>query len=201
MTAILVTASAAKVHMGVTSTGDDTLIQTYVDAVEALLCVQAGRRHRPFATAATGRSEVHAGTGTELLVTDYPITTASGISVLKIGHDVANPSETITATDIDQITAASGSRSIYRTDGGVFGTWGEPRTVHITYDHTADTSNTDVQQLAIKRVVAQVYRQRGSEDAKSETLPNGYQRTLESVADADPIWRLAVEATLEPVFP
>lgn len=197
MTAVLVTASAAKVHMRVTATTDDTLIQAIVDSVEDLFCAKAGRKSRPFATSTTGRVEVHAGTGTKLLVLDYPVTSASGISSLKIGHDASNPDETLTATDIDTLTVATSSRNIWRTDGATFGELGEPRMIHVTYDTAGDSSN-DSASLAIKRVVAQVYRQIGSEDAKSETLPDGYSRTLEHIADADPIWRIALESASEP---
>lgn len=200
MTAVLVTASAAKVHMRVTATTDDTLIQGLVDAAEELFCVQCGRKDRPFATAATGRSEVHAGTGTNLLTVDYPIASASGITSLKIGTDVSDPSETLTATDIDDVTLATGGRSIWRTDGGTFGDWMEPRVVHITYNHNADTTSPGaaLAAVAIKRAVAAVYRQIGSEDAKSETLPNGYTRTLQDVAKGDPVWTVAVDAMWEP---
>lgn len=200
MTAVLVTASDCKVHMNVTSTGDDSLIQTYVDAVEQLFVAQCGRNGRPFATSATGRSEVQAGTGTPLLVLDYPVSSASGITSLKIGYDVSNPDETLTATDIDTLTVATGSRNVWRTDGAHFGKLAEPRVVHITYNHNGDTTveGTDAAKLAIKRAVAAVYRQRGSEDAKSETLPNGYQRTIEEVCSGDRLWHLAVAANGEP---
>lgn len=197
MTAVLVTASAAKVFMNVTATGDDTLIQGIVDSVEDFLLSQAGRKGRPFATAATGRSEVQAGTGTGLLVLDYPVTSASGITSLKIGHDVSNPDETLTATDIDTLTVATDSRSVWRTDGGVFGVRGEPRRVHITYNHNGDATN-DTAVLAIKRLVSQFYNQRGSEDARTENLPDGYSRTLEHLANADPIWQAAVQGVWEP---
>lgn len=200
MTAVLVTASDCKVHMSVTATGDDALIQTYVDAVEQVFAAQCGRNGRPFATTATARSEVLSGTGTRLLVVDYPVSSASGITSLTIGYDSSNPDETLTATDIDTLTVATGSRNIWRTDGGTFGKLAEPRVVHITYNHNGDTvePGTDSAKLAIKRAVAAVYRQRGSEDAKSESLPNGYQRTIEQVCEGDRVWHLAVAANGEP---
>lgn len=200
MTAVLVTASAAKVHMRVTATADDTLIQGLVDAVEDSFLEDCGRKERPFATAATGRAEVKFGTGTPLLTVDYPIASATGITVLKIGYDVSDPAETLTATDIDEITVATGSRRIWRTDGGTFGKKDEPRMVHVTYNHNADTdvAGAPIAALAIKRGVAVVYRQIASEDAKSETLPNGYQRSLAQFKLDDPIWDLAVNANREP---
>ncbi len=195
MTAVLVTASAAKVFMRVTSTADDSLIQTIVDSVEELFLVDAGRKARPVATTATAaRTEYQAGTGTCLLTTDYPI---ASITSLKIGHDASDPDETLTATDVDVVTWATGSRSVYRTDGGWFGLRGQPRMVQIVYTNDAD-ANTSGPTLAIKRAVAQVYRQIGSEDAKSETLPDGYTRTLADIVSTDPIWQMAVKTTYEP---
>jgi len=46
-------------------------------------------------------------------------------------------------------------------------------------------------QLAIKRVVAQIYRQRGSEDATREQI-GPYVRNLSDLVTTDPLWRRAV---------
>jgi hypothetical protein len=193
VTAVLVTASNAKDFMRVTATADDTLIQGIVDATEQTFLIQAGRKERPFATAATGRVEVLNGTGTPQLMLDYPI---ASITSVKLGLDASSPEETLDATDVDVLVFATGKRAIYRTDGGVFRDRNEPRSVQVTYNHDADAP--DFPKVAIKRAVAQVYRQIGSEDAKSESLPNGYNRTLAQFAVDDPIWNIALDSMREP---
>ncbi len=209
MTAVLVTLTDAKAHLRVTATGDDALIQSIIDPLESLFLAQAGRSTRPFATAATGVVEVKDGTGTPLLMLDYPI---AAITSIKIGRDFTAPVETLDPTNVQVIVFATGGRAVWRTDGGV---WGElvgsrvgaittaygstgfagqasngARIVQVTYDHAADLP--DSPKLAIKRAVAGVYRQIGSEDAQSERLPDGYSRVMAEVVTADPMWTLAL---------
>jgi hypothetical protein len=212
MTAVLVTASDCKVFMRVTATADDSLIQSLADSVESLFLVQCGRTARPFATAATGVAEVKNGTSHAMLMMDYPI---ASISAITIGVDASNPEETLTPTDVNSVVFTTGQRALWRTDGGVWrqrlalqsysltDSYGVaaaptlyPRVVHVTYSHDADAP--DLAKLAVKRAVASVYRQIGSEDAKSETLPDGYSRTLADVS-SDPIWKMAVESVTEPM--
>lgn len=217
MTAVLVTLTDAKAHLRVTATADDALIQSIIDPIESLFVMQCGRTDRPFATAATGRIEVRSGTGHPLLTLDYPI---ANITSIKIGRDFTAPDETLDATNVDVVAFATGSRALWRSDGGVwrarsgspsgsvssqnFGSgaanwqWSspEPRIVQVTYDHDADLP--DFPKLAIKRAVAAVYRQIGSEDAKSETMPDGYSRVVADVATSDPLWAMAVQSATEP---
>jgi hypothetical protein len=92
------------------------------------------------------------------------------------------------------VTFATGHRLISRTDGGIFGLAGKRRYVHVTYKSAADLP--EPAQLAIKRAVAQVYRQRGSEDATFEAFGQGqYQRRLSALVDNDPLWMNAVAAS------
>lgn len=196
MTAVLVSLTDAKVHLRATATADDALLQTIIDPVESLFLLQAGRADRPFATAATGRVEVRDGTGTPMLMVDYPI---ASITSVKLGLDSSNPDETLDATDVDVLVFATGKRAIRRTDGGIFRERGEARVVRVTYNHDADLP--DGPKIAIKRAVAAVYRQIGSEDAKSETMPDGYSRTVSAVTQDDPLWSLAVTGAYEPQVP
>lgn len=189
MTAVLVSLSDAKAHCRVTATADDALFQTLIDPTESLFLSQAGRADRPFATAATGRVEVKDGTGTPMLMLDYPI---ASITSIKLGVDSTDPDETLDATDVDVVVFATGKRAIRRSDGGLFRTRGEARVIHVTYSHDADLP--DSPKLAIKRAVAAVYRQIGSEDAKSETMPDGYSRQVAAVTEDDPLWGLALKA-------
>lgn len=206
MSSVLCTVTTAKVHLRIsaTATGDDALITTLVDATEAALLSACGRKDRPFATAATGVTEVHDGTQTRQIMVNYPI---SAITSITIGRDASNPVETLSATNVDVVVFATGKRAIYRTDGGLWNTMSrdlrsaelppvhEPRIVTIVYNRDADLP--DLPKLAIHRAVANVYRQIGSEDAKSETLADGYSRSLAAATD-DPIWQLAVKDQWEP---
>lgn len=190
--------------MRVTATADDTLIQSIVDATEAALLSACGRVDRPFASSATAVTEVLDGTQTRQIMLNYPI---SAITSIKIGLDSSDPLETLTATDVDSVVFATGKRAIYRTDGGLWNTAGrnvqtsqlppvrEPRIVTIVYNRADDLP--DLPKLAIHREVARVYRQIGSEDAASESMPDGYRRDLAKPVD-DPIWELAVKSQWEP---
>lgn len=190
--------------MRVTSTGDDTLIQTIVDATETALLSACGRKDRPFATTATAVTEVLDGTSTRQIMMNYPITS---ITSIKIGQDSTDPLETLTPSDVDSVVYATGKRAIYRTDGGLWNTQSrnvqssdlaavrEPRIVTVVYNRDADLP--DLAKIAIHREVARVYRQIGSEDAKSESTPDGYNRDLAEPV-SDPIWQLAVKDLWEP---
>ena len=134
------------------------------------------------------------GTGSSLLMLDYPI---AALTSVVLGFSSASPVETLTVADPYSVVFAVGERSLERTDGGVFGEYGKPRCVHVTYNTQADLP-TDVA-LAVKRVVAQIYRQRGSEDAKTESV-GGYSRVLADLAATDPIWLQAVQRHARGVF-
>jgi hypothetical protein len=89
-----------------------------------------------------------------------------------------------------------GSRIITRTDGGKFGTVGQPRYIQVVYDHQGNLPEDA--KIAIKRACALIYRQRGSEDVATETVDGFYSRDMarfgrDFVGD-DPIWRMAVAA-------
>lgn len=144
------------------------------------------RASLPFSDPITGRVERHDGNGDTELVLNYPIGT---ITSVKIGVDPATPDETLTVADPALFTA--GERTIYRRDGGTFGEFDVPRVVHVTYT-TADDRPADAK-LQCMRLVAQIWRQRGSEDASQETV-SGYARTMANLAGADSDWVRAVEA-------
>jgi hypothetical protein len=155
--------SLADLQTFLSVSGDDALLTDLLEHLEALFESETGRAGMPFQDAANDQAEVHDGTGSAHLYLNYPI---SNIDSVKIGYDESDPIETLDPTDVDELTYTVGHRRLSRTDGGTFGLAGKPRSVHVQYDTQADLPEDA--QLAIKRAVAQVYRQRGSEDATFE---------------------------------
>jgi hypothetical protein len=190
----LVAVDELKNFLDVSGGSDDELLTDLLEYVEDVFEGETGRTDAPLVAAATARTEVHDGTGCETIFLDYPI---SDVTTVKLGQDVSDPIETLDPTDIDELTFGAGSRKLTRTDGGIFGLAGKPRYVHITYNHQGDLPGNA--KLAIIRVVAQVYRQRGSEDAKYENV-GGYIHNLSHLIAEDPLWARAVAANQRTVM-
>ena len=186
MSDLLVLATFKTFLTGTVSDAENAVLISIFEGVEAQFLTAAGRGNLPFIAASTARVEIHDGTGTERLYLDYKI---SGVTEILIGQDPATPSETLDPTDIDVISFSAGSRQILRTDSGRFARAGRARVVQVTYDHQADLP--DDARLAILRVSAQVYEQRGREDAKAENL-GGVSSAMAHLMDEDPIWLQAV---------
>jgi len=190
----LVAVDELKDFLSVTGGSDDQLLTDLLEHTEDLFESEVGRTDAPLAAASTARTEVHDGTGCADLFLDYPI---SDVTTVKLGYDSSDPAETLDPTDIDKLTFGAGGRRLTRTDGGIFGLTGKKRYVHVTYDHQDDLPGNA--KLAILRVVAQVYRQRGSEDAKYENV-GGYVHNLSHLIAEDPIWQRAVAANQRTVL-
>lgn len=173
-----------------TPTGDDALLQEILDETEDQLVRQCGRRLRPFSPAQTARVEKRHGNGSTVLYLDYAL--AAAPTSIKLGRDSSNPDETIDPTDVDAVVFELGRRTIFRTDGGIWGCLDDPYVVHVTYDAAADLPLTA--QAAVKRMCALIYRQRGAEDATREQI-GGYVRDL---AQSDPIWNGALSVLGDP---
>lgn len=169
---------------------DDTVLSAILEYVEGLFESETGRSSTPFAAAGSNRTEVKDATGGPEIFLDYPVAVLTSVN---LGYDPANPAETLDVADKNVVTYAVGSRRLSRTDGGVFGVAGKPRYVQVVYNHQADLP--EPAKLAIKRVCALIYRQRGSEDAAEETI-GGYSRRMakfgREFVDDDPTWRLGV---------
>lgn len=165
---------------------DDDLLTDLLDHAEGLFESETGRKEAPFVTSGTARSEVRDGTGSAEVYLDYPISDVASIS---LGFDSSAFDDTLDPDDPDIVVWGAGSRKIERVDGGIFGRLDKPRYLTIVYDFQADLP--EEAQLAIKRVVAQVYRQRGSEDATREQI-GSYIRTISKLVKDDPLWRRAV---------
>lgn len=186
MPTVLVSPQAMQDFLGIGAGTDAEVLQQLIAATQAAFEREAGRTRVPFQDAATGRTEVHAGTGSTLLVLDYPI---AALTSVKLGFNASAPDETLSVSDPTVLVFGLGERTLERVDGGLFGEYGRPRSVHVTYNTQADLP-TDVA-LAIKRVVAQLYRQRGSEDATQESV-DGYARTLADLTAKDSVWARTV---------
>lgn len=136
---------------------------------------RCGRTRSPFSDAITNRVEYHDGTGDGELLLDYaPVSIAS--------VEITAPSETLTAPDATVILVVPGERRISRPDGGIFGDFDVARAVKVTYNTLPDLPEDA--RLQVCRLIAQVWRQRGSEDASAETV-SGYQRTFAEMAASD----------------
>jgi hypothetical protein len=183
----LVNVADLKTFLEITGSDDDALLGDLLDHAEGLFESETGRKDAPFTAADTARSEVKDGTGSAELYLDYPISDVTSIS---IGFDSSDFEDTLDPDDPDIVVWGAGSRKIERVDGGIFGRLGKPRYLTIVYDFQADLP--EEAQLAIKRVVGQIYWQRGSEDADREQI-GSYMRKLSNLVDTDPLWRRAVE--------
>jgi hypothetical protein len=184
----LVSLLGFKDFLGVESVGDDDVLDALLDAVEEAFEQEAGRTARPFRAAQTGRAEVRNGTGDDLLYLDYAITTIASII---IGPDPLDPRESLDPDAVDVVAWRAGERWIRRVDCGVWGCRDEPNAVRITYDAAADLPLSPA--LAIKRVAAAIYRQRGAEDVTSEQTST-FLRSLKfgNASAGDIIWDLAL---------
>jgi hypothetical protein len=192
MPAVLVTADDLQAHLGLGAEADQELLQGLADAVEAMFLQACGRAARPFLAAAeNGRVELHDGTGSGSLWLDYPAASAAAVTSLTIGADHDDPDETLTADDLVVVT---GSREVRRLDGcwgAGFGALDAPARVRVTYDAAAEAP-VDAK-LAITRVAAAIYLQRGSEGARSERT-GAVQTDWAAIAAGDPVWQAAVAA-------
>lgn len=189
----IVTLTELKTYLGdAPASADDTLLTALLDNVEALYERATLREVGFYTDAATNVTEVLDGTGSARLYLAYPI---AAITSVKLGYDSASPDETLDATDKTVVAFGVGSRILTRTDGGWFGTVGQRRYVEVVYDHLGHLP--DDAKLPIMEVAAAIYRTRGSEGLKSETVGSFYSFTRDdaaSVAASNVNWQLSVMA-------
>lgn len=187
MTAVLVGLTELKTYIPGTPSGDDTVLQDLLDHVENKFLRDCGRLSRPFATTQASITEWQDGTGTATLYLNY---VPSAITSIKLGRDSSDPDETLDSSDVDVLVwTASASRKLVRTDGGVWRETDEAKCIQVVYAGVADLP--EAPQLAIKRLVAALYRQRGAEDVSSESVGAFYSRQLAKPVE-DSVWLQAV---------
>lgn len=182
----LLSVADAKTYLGITVSTYDTLLTQLLDELESQFEMDCGRKKLPYAAAAT-RTEVFDGTGCAELYLRYPIATLTSI---KLGLDVTDPDETLDVSDVEVVVFGVGERRLARTDGGTFGELGVPRYVTVVYGAGDDLPSGA--RLTLKRALALVYRQRGSEDAVRESLAD-YSHDLQTIRGEE-FWQLAVSA-------
>jgi hypothetical protein len=184
----LVTLSELKTYLGnAPASADDALLTQLLDDVEALFESATLRAPGWYTAAALDATVVLDGTGSTRLYLPYPI---AAITSITLGYDTL---ETLDHTSRAVLVYGVGSRVVTRTDGGWFGTVGQARYVEVVYDHLGNLPEDA--KLAIKSVVSSVYRNRGSEGMKSETVGSFYSYTRDDLATAtatDPFWQQAV---------
>ena len=178
--------------LGEDEAGADHVVEL-AGQVEALLVSQCGRTERPFQAATTGRVEYRDGTGRPTLWLDYPV---AALTAVTLGPNHAAPSETIAVNDQTKLVWSAGSPRLVRVDGGAWGCLDEPRIVKVTYDAGADLPSDAT--LAVLRVTAAVWRQRGAEDVRTERV-GGYAADLAAAAESDPIWQAMVAQHRVPI--
>jgi hypothetical protein len=190
----LVTLAEMKTYLGdAPASSDDALLTQLLNDVEALFEAATLRAPGSY-TAGEEVTEVKDGTGSPRLYLAYPIA-EDGLTSVKLGSNSASPDETLSVTNKAVLVWGEGSRCISRVDGGVFGRVGQPRYVEVVYEHQDDLPEDA--KLAIKEVVAAVYRNRGSEGMKSETVGSFYSYTRDDVQAAtgeSSHWQIAVAA-------
>lgn len=186
----IVTLAEFKAYLGEDpgASANDTFWTALLDNVEALFESATLRPPGYYTAAATGREEIKDGTGSRSLWLDYPVDVLTSVT---LGWD---SSEVLDLTDRAVIHYAEGSRVLRRTDGGWFGTVGQAGYVAVVYNHQGNLP-ADAK-LPIMEVAAGMYRNRGSEGMKSETVGSFYSYTREdaqTVAETNANWQLAVQ--------
>jgi hypothetical protein len=187
---VLVTYDEQREFLDIPSGKDKQLIEDLIAETVTLFEKEVGRSAAPYVGAQTGRVEIHqASAGSNTLTLDYPIATVTSIVV---GRDVALPDETILPADPTTVVWRAGERELVRVDGGYWRRW-SPAWVKVVYNTLADQP-ADVK-LAVKRVTAAIYRQRGAEGlstAARGSLSVSVTAGFAMIADNDPIWNFAV---------
>ena len=183
----LLTLAELKDWMRVTTDTENVELQDGLDSLEETLEEECDRTRIPFQAAQTGRVEVRDGTGSRELYLDYPIST---VTTIELGRDSASRDDTLDPTDVNEVIWIAGERRIVRTDGGKWGKYRSPLYVNVTYNAEADLPR--MAKLAIVRVMAALWRQRGSEGVKLKKLLDS-SATMLKLMDDQPEWTRAVE--------
>jgi hypothetical protein len=185
----IVTLPELKTYLGdAPASDDDTLLTALLDDVEALFESATLRPPGYYQAAATDVTEILDGTGSSRLWLTYPIAALTSIT---LGYDSI---ETLDLTSRAAVVYRVGSRLVTRTDGGWFGHVRQAGYVEVVYDHQGNLPEDA--KLPIMEVVASMYRGRGNEGMKSETVGSFYSYTrddAQTVAQTNPNWQLAVE--------
>lgn len=192
MTAVLVTLADFKSYLKYDKNDEDVVLQALLDAVEAHL---ADLTDQTFAVGGAVADEEHSGDGGINLFLRRP---ASAITSVKVSRarDFGNPDVTIPATDL--LVDPTNAQCIVRFQNGVF-----PRgTFNLAATYTAAANTPEVAIEAVKEGAALLWRIRGSEHVRSQSLGDLGSEVLE--VDRRlwglPMWRGAVEQLQKPTM-
>ena len=178
----IVTVSETQEYLKIAAGTDDIVLQKIVDGLEDLLERESGQT---FHSAGSVVDEPYEGTGTARLYLNRPILAVTSI---KLGVDKLD------TLDVQYVMYEVGKRRLYRTDGnfpeGPFRVW-------VSYNY-AENKPTAARN-AILEVAAMVYRRRGSEDARSETL-GPFSHSLAQAAEESVQWSKAMELLHRPLL-
>lgn len=195
----IVTLDELKLYLGdAPASDDDALLQALLDQVEAMYERDTLHPAGFYQAADTGVTTVLNGTGSSYLYLPYAI---DDITSIALGYDSAAPTETLDVATAGAVSFGQGERLVVRTDGGWFGTLSQRRYVHVVYDHLGNLPEDA--QLPIMEVVASLYRNRGAEGMKSETLGSFYSYTVDdaqSAAATNVNWQASVALNRPVVF-
>lgn len=158
--ATLVTLQEFKQYLPYEAADQDAVFNAILNAVEDHLASKTGQT---FAAAGTVTQENHSGDGSRVLYTRRPVSTLTTI-VVSAERTPNDPDDTIPATDV--AVDPDNPRRLVRFQNGWF-----PRgilNIYVTYDAAANTPTVCAE--AVKEASALVYRIRGSEHVRSESL-------------------------------
>lgn len=184
----LVTQLQLENELGLGAGAADAALLLLLDQVEAAFEADCGRASRPFQAAQNGRTERKDGTGTAVLYLDYPI---AALTSVKLGYNAADPDEVLEVADQTKLVWDVGRGRLVRVDGGVFGCNRQPGYVTVVYNTQADLPADAAR--AVIHGTAVLYRQRGAEDASSESI-GGTRAELIKAFEGDSVWQRAVLA-------
>ena len=188
----IVTLAELKEFLGdVPASADDDLLTSLLDNVEAMYERDTLHPAGFYQAAASAVTMVLNGTGSSYLYLPYAI---DEITSIALGYDSASPLETLSVASASVVSYGVGDRLVVRTDGGWFGTISQRRYVHVVYDHLGNLPEDA--KLPIMEVVASIYRNRGSEGMRSETLGSFYSYTRDEAqaqAATNVNWQASVQ--------
>lgn len=167
-----------------TDASDEPTITPLLAGVEAMLTHDLGRTRAPFADEVAARVERHDGTGSDRLFLHYPIVGATVIASITVDG------ETVASTDY---AYADGGRRVWRLDDQVFGEFGAPDAVVVTYKSAADWP--PAAKVAVLRVAAALFNTRGSEEARDERV-GPFGTSYIRAAEEDPVWQSVLRSHL-----
>jgi hypothetical protein len=187
----IVTLAELKEYLGDTPVADDELLQALLENVEAMYERDTLHPAGFYQAASAGVTVVLNGTGSSYLYLPYAI---DDITSITLGYDSASPLESLDVLSPSVVSYGVGERLVTRTDGGWFGSISQRRYVHVVYDHLGNLPEDA--KLPIMEVVASIYRNRGAEGMRSETLGSFYSYTRDDAqaqAATNVNWQASVQ--------